>query len=487
MRGEWRCLKNKELFKEFRQRIYESFRSRADALLNLLDSLSGREHAESAVDLSLEEPFERQYSSLHDAVDNFFVSTPGSDENASEQRSKATWERAGIMVDYLPRPLTHSFWLFGIDTTPALRPYSDKLEDRGVVYHPNPAPGNKPIGVGHSYSVLALLPEREAGDAPWVVPMSCERVPTDKTPRDIAAAQVANLMDDDNLPFAGEFTVEAVDSYYSRARYMNLVGGYDNHVVLARLAANRVLYRKPVLIEGVPVSKGHPKWYGESFDLKDETTWGNSDEEATIEFHTHKERLLRVKLERWNDLLMRGKRDAPMHEHLFDVVRCRVFDEQGNLVFKRPMWLMLLGKRRREVSLIQAYEGYRQRFDIEHFFRFGKNRLLFGQYQTSEIEHEENWWELTCLAYTQMYLAAPLATNQPKPWERYLPQLKERRIPGPGQVQRDFRRIIRQFGTPACSPKRRGNSPGRIKGESPGARPRRPVVFKSKSSPKKAA
>jgi hypothetical protein len=26
-----------------------------------------------------------------------------------------------------------------------------------VVYYPNPAPGNKPIGVGHCYSVVARL------------------------------------------------------------------------------------------------------------------------------------------------------------------------------------------------------------------------------------------------------------------------------------------------------------------------------------------
>jgi len=47
------------------------------------------------------------------------------------------------------------FFLFGVDTTPALRPYAKKLEDRGIVHYPNPAPGNKPIGVGHSYSILA--------------------------------------------------------------------------------------------------------------------------------------------------------------------------------------------------------------------------------------------------------------------------------------------------------------------------------------------
>ena len=71
----------------------------------------------------------------------------------------------------------------GPHTTPAVRPFAETLVDRGVVYYPNPAPGNKPIGVGHCYSVLALLPERGPQEAPWVVPLRCERVPTAKKAR----------------------------------------------------------------------------------------------------------------------------------------------------------------------------------------------------------------------------------------------------------------------------------------------------------------
>ncbi len=406
-------------------------------------------------------------------------------EQASAERRRQAAERLAIVAEHLPKPRKRPFWLFGIDTTPGLRPFATKLADRGIVYYPNPAPGNKPIGVGHSYSILAFLPEREAGDAPWVVPLGCERVPTDKTAREVAVEQVAGLLNNEQPPFAGELTVEAVDSYYSRARYLSPTGGYDDHVVLARVAANRKFHRF-AQVEEQP-GRGHPTWYGEPFKFKDESTWGAPDEEVQIEWHTSKGRLLQVTLQRWNDLLMRGKRDAPMHERPFDVIRCRAFDEQGKPVFKNTLWLMVMGKRRREIGVCQGYEAYRQRFDLEHFFRFGKNKLLLDRYQTAEVEHEESWWELACLAYIQLWLAAPLAATLPRPWERYLPALKNRGIPGPAQVQRDFGRIIRQFGTPACSPKRRGNSPGRAKGQSPGLRSWKPVVFKNRSPPKKAA
>ncbi len=54
----------------FRQRLYDALVYRADALFNLLDSLSGNTTAQSVVELSLNAPFTRQYSSLHDGVDN---------------------------------------------------------------------------------------------------------------------------------------------------------------------------------------------------------------------------------------------------------------------------------------------------------------------------------------------------------------------------------------------------------------------------------
>jgi hypothetical protein len=35
-----------------------------------------------------------------------------------------------------------------------------------------------------------------------------------------------------------------------------------------------------------------------------------------------------------------------------------------------------LGPRRRELTLVASWQAYRERFDLEHFFRFGKQRVL---------------------------------------------------------------------------------------------------------------
>jgi hypothetical protein len=202
-------------FQAYRQRLYDTLPLRADALLDLLDSLSANVHAKSVAELSLEPLFKRKYSSLYDGIEHYLeegeedahASTTLSTRSQRRQRERLYQE---MLVELLPRPDKRPFWLLGIDTTGIERRFARTLSDRSVVYHPNPAPGNKPIGLGHSYSFLALLPERETWEAPWVVPLSSERVPTGKSAKEIAQGQVERLFDNAKLPFAKELTVEAM-------------------------------------------------------------------------------------------------------------------------------------------------------------------------------------------------------------------------------------------------------------------------------------
>jgi IS4 transposase len=70
---------------------------------------------------------------------------------------------------------------------------------------------------------------------------------------------------------------------------------------------------------------------------------------------------------------------------------------------------------REEISPPVAYQSFRQRFDIEHMFRFSKQRLLMMQFQTPDVEHEENWIRLVMLSYVQLWAAKELATHLPRP------------------------------------------------------------------------
>lgn len=159
-------------------------------------------------------------------------------------------------------------------------------------------------------------------------------------------------------------------------------------------------------------------------------------------------------------------------------------DDTGNSVWK-PMWLIVIGSRRQEISPTVAYSSFRQRFDIEHMFRFGKQRLLMTQFQTPDVVHEENWIRLVMLSYVQLWAAKDLATHLPRPWERPS-DTTNAPIVTPSIVQRDFHRIISEIGKPGHSPKPRGNSFGRVTGQTQPKRSVHPVVKKqSKSTPDK--
>ena len=93
-------------------------------------------------------------------------------------------------------------------------------------------------------------------------------------------------------------------------------------------------------------------------------------------------------------MLMRGTFNYKMNRHPFTLLQITVSDGSGNTIWK-PMWLIVIGSRRDELSLIDCYDSYRQRYDMEHLFRFGQQKLLMAAYLTPDVNHEENWFKLT--------------------------------------------------------------------------------------------
>ena len=179
---------------------------------------------------------------------------------------------------------------------------------------------------------------------------------------------------------------------------------------------------------------------------------------------------------------MRGSHDCPMHRNPFTLMRIQVTTTEGISIWK-PMWLIMIGQRRNELTITETYQAYRQRYDIEHLLRFGKQKLLLNASLTPEVEHEENWVELSFLAYVQLWAARKLALTLPRRWERYLPQ-KQPGFLTPSLVQRDMKRIRSEIGTPANSPKPRGFSSGRTEGMIQTKRTPHQVIKKGKKEKK---
>lgn len=370
--------------------------------------------------------------------------------------------------------------IFATDTTPHPRPHSPTLRERSYVYQSNTVAGNKPVSVGHSFSFVSLLPEKDVqSSAPWSIPLSAERVPIEKKGTSVCIEQIDALMTDESLPWYGKLSVLTADSVYSQRSFLFDASKHKNLVVIARVRSNRIFYSAPP-IRQEEKKRGCPKKFGERFDLALEDTWHPPDETTQIKSTTKKGRQFTVTLDAWHHMLMRGTQEEQMYKCPFTLVRVHVTDDTGCAVWK-PMWLIVIGEQRERISLAELYHCYRQRFDIEHMFRFKKQRLLMTNYQTPEVEHEENWIRLVMLAYVQLWAAKDLSNHLPRPWESDQKPNNDK-IVSPSTVQRDFQRIISEIGKPGNSPKPRGNSTGRVRGQTQTKRVKHPVIKKSKKS-----
>jgi len=475
-------LVTKSEFQGFREQLYNEFEHRADSKMDLLDALCSNNHSPSVVQLSLNPLFRRGYSALFKAIEGSPSSQPSEEDTPQPEdiplQPEDEFQFLDLIAQVVPTPKKRPFFLFGQDCTSIERPFAQTLEDRAIVYQPTPIKGNKPITIGHSYSLIAVLPERNDEDAPWTIPLDMSRVPTESKSTQKGIAQVNGVLSNPNMPWTDELCVFVVDSAYGNHKFLTPLQEHKNLVVVARSRSNRVFYQRPIPCERPP-GKGHPTWYGERFDLKDNETWHEPSDVDHTSYQTRRGRTINVTITAWHNMLMRGSKKLPTHQYPFTLLRIVSVDESGKSVFK-PMWLIVMGERRSGISLVQTYQAYRQRFDLEHTFRFKKQNLLLSDFETPEVEHEQQWVQLVMLAYVQLWAAHILAVALPRPWELSINPDPSARI-SPSKVQQDWNRIISQLGTPAAAPKPRGISPGRQLGHSQTPRPRFPLVKKTKS------
>jgi hypothetical protein len=435
--------------------------------MELVDALCSTPAARSVVEYSLAPCFRRTYSTLYKAL------------------AEWSWDQAQLarlLAPFLPPPSKRSFYLLGVDVTPQPRPFAHTLSDRSMVYQPNPVRGTTPVTIGHQYSCVALLSEAKLPRSPaWVVPLSTARVASGDDKECLGATQIDALLLDPALPFQNQLCVEVADSKYSKPAYLHAHTRHANLITIVRVASNRTFYRQAETA-AAQAGAGHPRWYGARFALGDPSTWPPCETQALTQHVSRRGKRYRVEIVSWNNCLMRGGRkpkQLPMQRCPFTLVRIVLYDQAGNQAFRQPLWLIVSGQRRHDLSAFEMYHAYERRYDLEHFFRFGKQHLLLASFQTPETEHEESWWQLAQIAYAQLWLAREAVVALPRPWERNLPSLRTEQI-SPALVQRDFGRIIRQIGTPAVQPKVRGISQGRRLGTRLPPRVRQNVLVKGR-------
>jgi hypothetical protein len=447
--------------------------------MELMDALCSNNKTASVVKLSLNPLFRRGHSALFKAIGALSFSEVSKAKNeGGEDTQPQESPLLELIAEVVPKPEQRPFYLLGLDCTSVERQFAKTLEDRGMVYQPTQIKGNKPITIGHSYSMLAVIPERQEGDAPWTIPIDMSRVLTESNSNQKGIEQLKAVLNNPKLAWSKEFCVNVVDSAYSNKQFLSPLQEHQNLVTVARSRSNRVFYQSPVILEP-PVGKGHPTWYGARFALKEPDTWSQPSAVTQLLYENRHERIINVTITAWANMLMRGGKGQPTHKFPFTLLRIESTDDSGKSLFK-PMWLIVIGERRGELSPLQAYQSYRQRFDLEHTFRFGKQNLLLTTFATPDLEHEQQWVKFVMLAYVQLWAAHSLAVALPRPWEKQSLTVSSARI-SPSKVQQDWFRIISQLGSPSVSPKPRGYSSGRKSGEVQSPRPRLSVIKKRKS------
>lgn len=465
-----------EQFHNFRTKIYNFFKYRADSTFDCIDAIAGQQSKESTVKISLSKLFRRTYSSLTDVVDNLFRREADKNlfpEELHEEHLKMT----KLLMEQCPLPINRRFELFAVDCSSNPRVYAEKLEDRGFVHSPTKIPGQKPITVGHQYSVTVYLPEKSDFSEPhWVVPLSTERVKSEESGTILGMQQIIKITTAEQ--FKNKLCVAVNDSAYSNGKCLQEANKQENLVNIARIRNNRRFSLQAAEIKG-PKKVGRPKKYGPSWKLQSPD---EPSDKTIVERRTVSGKLLYVQIERWNDRYEKGSTESDAF--LFDAVKVTVLREDGTALFKKPLWLMVTGSRRQELTLADIADSYFRRFDIEHFFRFGKQKLLLASFQTPDVRHEENWWWLCMISYTMLYQAKSLTNQIRNPWEKKTVAIKKALTPS--QVQRDYERIIGEIGTPACNPKSRGKSLGRTKGTQVNKRIVHKIVKKSKHNQEEA-
>ena len=422
-----------EHLRHFRQTLYRSFGASKDALFELMDAVLMSPSLPSFVYLSQHPMFRRQWSSTYSALHKGRI-------------------HRGKLHRYLVHQISDSAQpLLVGDSSHWIRPEAKTLKDRGFHHQ-----GGHRVGMGHSYSTLAWVPSESES---WALPLRHERITSFETALTKAAFQLQQVCRHMTLRPLAVF-----DRHYGNGIFLKHTAEIEVDLLL-RLASNRCLYGVPPIYCG----RGAPRKHGHKFKLNAPETYPEASEILEME----DTQLGRVRVTRWRQFHFRNSAKRAM-----EIVRVEIIEAKGKRRTFKPLWLAWVGEK--TASLDGLWQRYLQRFSIEHWYRFAKQRLYWTTPQLSSHQAGERWSELVGLMSWQLWFARSDCTDTPLPWQAAQQALS------PGRVAQAFPSIIATIGTPAQAPKRRGKSPGRAQGEAQNPKTRYPTVKKRVSKRRKA-
>lgn len=421
-----------ERLSQFRQELYQAFTHRATALLELVDAVAQVARPHSPAELSL--VMQRHWSSLYDALDEGTIDLEALRPLLAETAAVVSPYRVAggrvVLVDHSGFP------------RPAARTVAERER------YPGP---NGTRQCGHRYSFLSQVVD---ADGTWLAPLDVERIGPGSTPVGTALTHLARLAQTSAEPIIG-----VGDREYGVNDLLRVVRQVPGVAVrfVARLRTNLVFYQPPPPRQ--PGQQGAPRKYGPRIQLNDPTSWPEPEWTGT----STSARGERIELRGWAGWRRRG-----LAEHPVQIVQVRVLRAEGTPKYAQPLWLMVVGD---ALPWDVVWPLYQRRWSEETLHAQAKDLLGWSRAQLGTVARQDRWTWVVLLAYWCLLLARDLARDCPRPWERL--------AAGPlplARVQRDYARILWQFGLALPPPKPRGNAPGRRPGTLLVPKPRQPVL-----------
>jgi hypothetical protein len=444
----------------FRRELYSCFTARADALSELCDAvLCAPGRVTDLARLSLVPEFRRGHGALYDGL------------NAG----RLDVARLRAAVAGLPLPSWRDGGIrLAVDVSGWLRPEAATCPERMncFVYGRGRNPGQMVPGWPYSF-VAALGP----GPSSWLVLLDAVRLGPDDDAAAVTAAQLREVAG--RLIAAGRWrpgdpdVLVTMDAGYDPVRLSWLLRDLPVTVV-GRVRTGRVFHAPAPPRE--PGRPGRPGLHGPALRLARDTaaagdvtgTGQTSRGPAAVDAW----RRMHPALGReggWSD----HPRDQPLPVVEGTVVR--LAPERGE-----AMWLWASDPDPGQEQVARLWQAYLRRFDIEHCFRFLKQRLGWTAPLLRDPRAADRWTWIVIAAWNQLWLARPLAAAVRLPWQPAVPA----RDLTPGRVHAQFRAARQTAGTPASPPKSPSPGPGRPKGsKNKHKAPRQPV---GKRHPKRA-
>ena len=348
------------------------------------------------------------------------------------------------------------YYRFGQDMCMVEKSHSPCLE--GKVYgHKANSLGK---GIVEGYKVGFTHIHLEKG---WSVPIAIDVVsPEESTKSDatlLAIKQLETLLADDTLPFCTSYCINNVDSGFGNAKFLAPLYAHEKLLNIVRLRSGMRVYK---VISGEKTAKKNPKIYGETFYLNSVT--------KTKEYHTKNAKTKAVKVTQkyqqsimdcpfddyqeenivlgngrkavkkiwyWKNWLIRSKNGNNMKNKPFDLLKIEIWNENNTgKIFNRDMFLSVNGQAKDKLTPQEAYFNYRTRFDVESCYRFSKQNLFLGKFQTPDKQHFMNHLLVILSSWWLLYAAKDEVKQECSVWQQYLPINKQAQ-----QAQKDKEKV----------------------------------------------